>query len=93
MSGGHFDYQELHLGYIADQLEQDIKFNDIQPNNITSRYVDECFGFQLKPKTIQFLKGIVAQLRQLEIILHKYDYVVSGDASEEDFQKLIDNKG
>ncbi len=27
MSGGHFDYRESYLGYIAEQLEYDIEYS------------------------------------------------------------------
>ena len=29
MSGGHFDHEESYLDYLADQLEQDIKYNEV----------------------------------------------------------------
>ena len=32
MSGGHFDYLQNRLSDIVEQLESDIKFNDVQPN-------------------------------------------------------------
>ncbi len=30
MSGGHFDYRQSYLGYIAEQFERDIEYNDIE---------------------------------------------------------------
>jgi hypothetical protein len=33
MSGGHLDYQECYLGYIADQLEHDIEYNGVLYDN------------------------------------------------------------
>jgi hypothetical protein len=88
MSGGHFDFQETHLGYIADQLEQDIECNDI-PYDIANAQDDERYGFQLDPKTIQFLKEVAGQLKRLKNILHEYDLAVSGDTSEKTFQELV----
>ena len=32
MSGGHFNYEDSYLDSIAEQLEQDIKYNDITWN-------------------------------------------------------------
>ncbi len=79
MSGGHFDHNNSYLGYIADQIEQDIEFNDIEYDYASS--VDTPYGFQHSPETIEYLKFMVADLRKLQDLLHKYDYAVSGDSS------------
>ena len=83
MSGGHFDYQESRLGYIAEQLERDIECNDISDDDTTG----DGYGFQLEPKTIVFLKD-VAQLKSLEHILREYDLAVSGDTCEKPFKSV-----
>lgn len=83
MSGGHFDYQESYLGYIAEQLEQDIEFNDVEYD--ISKPTDTPYGFQHPPETIENLKIMVDQLQKLQELLHEYDYAVSGDSSKERF--------
>lgn len=83
MSGGHFDYQESYLGYIAEQLEQDIEFNDVEDD--VSRQIDIPYGFQHQPETIAYLKIMIQDLRRLGELLHDYDYAVSGDSSIESF--------
>ncbi len=83
MSGGHFDYQENYLGYIAEQLEKDIEFNDADYES--SRPTDTPYGFQHKPEAIEYLKIMVDQLQKLQELLHEYDYAVSGDSSKERF--------
>ncbi len=85
MSGGHFDYQESRLGYIADQLEQDVENNDIAYEEARGTE----YGHQLEPKTIVFLMDVVLQLRQLEKVLREYDLAVSGDTCEQTFQERI----
>lgn len=89
MSGGHFDYNEFHLDYLADQLEQDIKYNDIPWDKPIIDGEDELYGFQLEQKSIDFLKNTAQQLRQLKTILHEYDLAVSSDTCEKTFQKNI----
>lgn len=79
MSGGHFDYQENYLGYIAEQLEQDIEFNDVEYDS--SKPIDTPYGFQHQPETIEYLKIMVDDLNRLQELLHEYDYAVSGDIS------------
>lgn len=79
MSGGHFDYQENYLGYIAEQLEQDIEFNDVEYDS--SKPIDTPYGFQHQPETMEYLKIMVDELNRLQELLHEYDYAVSGDSS------------
>ena len=83
MSGGHFDYQENYLGYIADQLEQDIEFNDVEYDS--SKPIDKPYGFQHQSETIEYLNIMAEELNKLKELLHEYDYAVSGDSSKERF--------
>lgn len=83
MSGGHFDYQESYLGYIAEQLEQDIEFNDVEYDR--SKPIDTPYGFQHQPETIGYLSIMVDELHRLHELLHEYDYSVSGDSTIERF--------
>jgi hypothetical protein len=90
MSGGHFDYKQTYLGYIAEEIEEDIKYNDISfDNSIHDEDGEEHSGYQLKPETINFMEDIVIQLTKLESILREYDLAISGDTSEETFQKRV----
>lgn len=89
MSGGHFDYQESRLDYIADQIEDDIKYNDIPYDSKLSVEDSEKYGYQFEPKTIQFLHATVEKLKHLKTILHEYDLAVSGDSSEKYFQERV----
>lgn len=83
MSGGHFDYRESYLEYIAEQLEQDIAFNDVEYDS--SMPIDTTYGFQHQAETIEYLKTMVDELLRLRELLHEYDYAVSGDSSIERF--------
>jgi hypothetical protein len=83
MSGGHFDYRQSYLGYIAEQLEEDIKYNDVEYDS--SEKDDEHCGYQLQPETIEYMKMMVAELYKLKELLREYDYAVSGDTSEQSF--------
>jgi len=83
MSGGHFDYQENYLGYIAEQLQRDIEFNKVEYDS--SRLSNTPCGFQHEPETIEYLKVMVDELNGLQELLHEYDYAVSGDSSIDRF--------
>ena len=83
MSGGHFDYRESYLEYIAEQLEQDIEFNEVEYDS--SKPPDASYGFQHGAETIDYLKLMVDELHKLRDLLHEYDYAVSGDSSIDQF--------
>ena len=83
MSGGHFDYHESYLGYIAEQLEHDVENNGIEYD--ISNPADTPYGFQHTPETVNFMKIMIAELYKLKELLREYDYAVSGDSSKEDF--------
>ncbi len=83
MSGGHFDYQDNYLVYIAEQLEKDIEFNDIEYD--VSKSTDDSYGYQHQPETIQYMKLMVYELYKLKGLLREYDLAVSGDTSEQKF--------
>jgi hypothetical protein len=89
MSGGHFDYQESHLEYIAEQLEHDIEYNDNSYDNPVIKEGSEHYGFELEPKTVKFMSTVVDQLRQLKIVLREYDLAISGDTCEKTFQERV----
>lgn len=83
MSGGHFDYQDRYLGYIAERLESDIEFNDIEFD--IAKPIDTPYGFQHSAETLGYLKMMIDDLHRLQKLLHAYDYVVSGDSAREQF--------
>lgn len=83
MSGGHFDYRESYLEYIAEQIEHDIKFNDVEYDS--SKFSDTSYGFQHGAETIDYLKLMIDELYKLRDLLHEYDYAVSGDSSIDRF--------
>jgi len=83
MSGGHFDYRESYLGYIAEQLEKDVEYNDVEYD--IAKSADTPYGFQHQPETIEFMKNMVKELYKLEELLREYDLAVSGDTSEQNF--------
>lgn len=83
MSGGHFEYQESYLGYIAEQLEKDIEYNEVEYD--TAKSADTPYGFQHQAETIEFLKHMVKELYKLKELLREYDLAVSCDTSEQCF--------
>lgn len=90
MSGGYFEYRDRELGYIADDLQDDIDYNDLDCT-VSSSYdgddfIDEKhFGHHHSEETLVIMRGMVKDLRRLSKLLHEYDWYVSADTSEETF--------
>ncbi len=89
MSGGHYNYDEARLGYIADQLEDDIKYNDISWETPAKVDGKEYYGFHLSKETVKFMEDTVKQLRHLEFTIRQLDLVIEGDTSEEIFRESV----
>ena len=93
MSGGHFNHQQAHLGCIADQLEEDIQYNDVSWKQPVIKDDEEYSGYQFSSETITFIRDTIQQLRDLEYVLQELDLVMSGDTDEETLRKrLLDKK-
>lgn len=85
MSGGHFQYDQYRIGYIADALEQLIESNDdaTQDMHGTPR------GRGYTPATIeQFRAGLLA-LRLAAVYAQRIDWLVSGDDGEDSFHRRL----
>jgi len=83
MSGGHFQYEQYKIGYIADSIEETILSND-------SEEKDEC-GYDLSrhysPETILKFREAVATLRKAQRMAHRIDWLESGDDGEDTFNR------
>ena len=89
MSGGHFNYQQAHVGYIADQLEEDIQYNDVSWDQPVRKDGEEHSGYQFSPETLAVMKNTVQQLRDLEYVLRELDSAMSGDTGEETLRRRL----
>ena len=76
MSGGHFDYDQYRIGYIADSIE------DLIRDNKTREY-------PYSDKIIAKFKKGVKVLRIAEIYAQRIDWLVSGDDGDESFMKRL----
>jgi hypothetical protein len=82
MSGGHFDYADNRLIGIIEQLEQDVKYNNV-PYDVNK---DTYYGYEHDEETIEYIKCMIQDIQQLKDLLHSYDYAASGDSNIEEFK-------
>jgi hypothetical protein len=85
MSGGHFDYKQYQLGYIADEVEQLIIDND---NNEKDQWGDTV-GRHYSPETIEEFKRGLLLLKQAQVYVQRIDWLVSGDDGEDSFHSRL----
>ncbi len=81
MSGGHFNYDQYKIGQIADEIEHVIFNNE---NNELDEF--GCSkGNHFNPEIIDRLKIAVKELRRVEIMAGRIDWLLSGDDGEDSF--------
>jgi hypothetical protein len=90
MSGGYFEYRDRELDDFADDLQDDIDYNDLD-YTVSSSYdgddfiEEKHFGHHHSEETLAVMRGMVKDLRRLSKLLHEYDWYVSSDTCEETF--------
>ena len=85
MSGGHFEYNQYKIGYIADEVETLIENNDSDEE----KEWGDVIVYHYKPETIQEFKNALKALRVAEIYAQRIDWLVSGDDGEDSFHRRL----
>lgn len=90
MSGGHFDYKQHCISDIIEQLEYEIKRNNMKGVN----EFGDPISYGLSQQTINFFKTTIKKLKEVYEDVYKIDYLLSGDDSEDTFlHNLFYRKG
>lgn len=101
MSGGAFDYQQHHIGDIADAIERTIiEAGREIPKEIWEKnywygrsYEDSDTTYSTyKRRTIDIMKRGVYVLRLAHIYAQRIDWMLSGDDNEESLAKRLDEE-
>ena len=85
MSGGHFDYKQYQMGYIADEIEQLIVTNDSEEKDEWG----SCVGAHYSAETIEEFKKAWVALRVAQVYVQRIDWLVSGDDGEDSFHSRL----
>ena len=86
MSGGYFDYKNYEIAMIADGINQLILTND---SNEKNEWGDDK-GHHYSEETLRRFKEAEEMLRKALVYVHRIDYLVSGDDSEESFHTRLE---
>ncbi len=85
MSGGQFDYNQLHIQDIMQAISGFIDTND---SNATNEGGDR-IGRGYSPETISEFKKAIPILRAAYVYAKRIDWLLSGDDGEEDFHSRL----
>lgn len=88
MSGGHFDYKNAYLDDIAVRIQFIIDRNDC----IEKDEWGQDIGRHYPPEIIEKLQQTVDVLRQCSNMVHRIDFLLSGDDGPESFLKYWENE-
>jgi hypothetical protein len=91
MSGGHFNYDQYKMGYIAESI-QDIIENNRVPINKKDRdpWDSREFYYDYPEEIIERFKLGVHYLKIAQVYAQRIDWLVSGDDGEESFMRRLD---
>lgn len=89
-SGGHFEYNQYNIGYIADVIQDEIADNDVRPEGWNEESDGDWKGPRHSEKVIEKMKEAARALRVAEIYTHRLDRYLSGNAGEESFIESLE---
>lgn len=97
MSGGHFEYNQYKIGYIADEIqaELDNMGKEIPESELMAspdwhqQYTEKKFYPIYPDEIVKEFKNAIKSLRIAEIHAHRVDWFLSGDDGEEHFIKRL----
>jgi len=84
ISGGHFEYNQFRMAQIAEDIRLVID------KNYTKDEWGDCTNYS--PLTLARLQETELKLIELHKDVHKIDYMLSGDISEESLKEYFNNK-
>lgn len=105
MSGGHFDYDQYKIGYMADSIEKLIEQNgrkktkeELKDENWRDpewnpewyeKYPDDLCHYKYPDEVIEEFKKGVELLKLAQIYVHRIDWLISGSDGNESFLKRL----
>ena len=98
MSGGHFDYRQYDIEYIADNIEQEVitsgkpiprnRWKYWQFERFTE-HPEEAVNYAYPEPVLRRLEEAVYALKRAQIYAQRVDWLLSGDDGEESFEERL----
>lgn len=101
MSGGAFEYNQYKIGYIADQIQQEIERSgrektleeikeEWRNDEWYERYPEDRFHTKYSDEVIEKMEEAVKVLKIAQVYAQRVDWFLSGDDGEESFLRRLD---
>ena len=103
MSGGHFDYDQYKIGYIADSIERLVQKNGVKKTREElkdegwrdpewyEKYPEDLYHYRYPDQVIEKFKEGVRILREAQVYAQRIDWLVSGDDGVESFLSRLND--
>lgn len=82
MSGGHFNYSNECLADIEVRIRKDLRHND-HVNSEDSQ--NEVWGLNWKPESMVYVRRLMEDVQNLDVLLREYDLAACDDSDEDAF--------
>ena len=101
MSGGHFDYDQYKIGYMAESIERlienngrkktadELKDESWRGSDWYEKYPEDLYYHKYPDEVIEEFKKAIRILKEAQIYAHRVDWLVSGDDGEETFLRRL----
>ena len=101
MSGGHFNYDQYKIGYIAESIQkvidnngrektaQEMKDEGWRDPDWYEKYPEDKFHYKYPDEVIEKFKEGLKVLRLAAVYAQRIDWLVSGDDGEESFLERL----
>ena len=102
MSGGYFDYKQVNIDYIIDELEEvinkngklktqeELKEESWHDYDWYKKYPEDLYHKKYSDETINEFKNGLNYLKLASIYCRRIDYLLSGDDGEESFRNRLE---
>lgn len=90
MSGGHFNYKQYELGWIADEIEQTIVNNGKKKDYKVESWEEDAYPCY-PPEVIEKFREAVNKVKEAQIYINRVDWLLSGDDGNETFLKRLND--
>lgn len=98
MSGGRFDYKQLHIDNIADQIEQEVimsgkpipksKWDYFEREEYNETH-KQPMNYAFPEEVLRRMEEAIYALRRAAIYAQRTDYIICGDDGEESFMERL----
>ena len=103
MSGGHFDYDQYKIGYIADSIErlvlnngrkktrEELKEEGWRDPEWYEKYPEDLYHYRYPDNVVEKFKEGIRILRESQVYAQRIDWLVSGDDGVESFLSRLND--